>query len=101
MRDARGTISARIGLLVASTVFALGVAEVVARGFVPMPKLTAMGSHLVVPDPARGFKLAPNAKVFVTDGYFQMHVETNEHGLRDSIDPTLPNPGYIAIGDST
>jgi hypothetical protein len=98
--EKRETIVAWVGFALATTI-ALCIAEIIARFFVPMPKITTTGGHLIIADETQGYKMAPNVKLFVSDGYFKMHIETNEAGLRDSLDPDLPNPGYIAIGDST
>lgn len=79
----------------------LALAEIVLRWtFYPIQRPYHFEQGAVIDDPAVGYRLAPEQQTIMTDGHFRASVTTDARGLRDRFDPTLPDDGLIAIGDS-
>lgn len=95
------TTLGRLLLVVTSIVFALFVAEWVLRStIVPIQNHTPWVRGGLVADSEIGYRLAPNQRTVMSNGHYRVEIRTDRRGNRDVFDAALPNPGYVAIGDS-
>ncbi|MCH2172282.1 GDSL-type esterase/lipase family protein [Myxococcota bacterium] len=101
MHDRSLGILKRIALAGFSILLTLVVAEFILRNtLVPVNERSVLAPGTLVSDDEIGYRLAPNARSRMTNGHFDVSIETDGNGLRDVFDTGLPTPGFIAIGDS-
>ena len=98
----RREIKVRIVLITVSILFFLIVAELVLRNtIIPVEKKEMpFEKSVTIKDDVLGYKLRPNQKTIMSDGYYREEVIINKDGLRNIFNDNYTNPGLIAIGDS-
>ena len=95
------TTLGRFLLVVTSIGFTLFFAEWVLRAtIVPVGESYPYPSGALEADSEIGYRLVPNQRTLMTNGHYRVELRTDRHGRRDLFDAALPNPGYVAVGDS-
>ena len=97
----KGKIGKKIVSLVFVIVAALVVAELILRNsIIPIEKKYHLEKGAVIKENVIGYRLRPNQRTIMSNGYFREEVITNKDGLRDVYDDNYKNYGLMAIGDS-
>lgn len=91
----------RFLLLMISSLLSLLLCEIVLRyTLVPIESEYPYEQGAFVADDDIGYRLKPNHRSIMTNGFFHEEVVTNANGLRDHFNEQYPDPGIVAIGDS-
>ncbi len=94
-------VSTNLAIVTISTLGILLLAEILLRiTLVPIPKHYHYSVNTIVEDPLRGYKLKPNTKTVMSNGFFYEDVIVDGNGNRDVYSVEFSDSGLIAIGDS-
>ncbi len=91
-----------ISLILFSAAIFLVLSEFILRNtIVPVEKREShFEKGVIIRDKIIGYRLRPNQRTIMSDGYFKEELITNKDGLRDIYNYSYKNLGLIAIGDS-